>query len=359
MKRIFFTGGGTAGHVTPNIALIEAVQGREWICHYVGSKNGVERELTSNLDLPFHGIYSGKLRRYFDWQNFIDPIFIILGCIQSLYLCLRHRPDIVFSKGGFVAVPVVFAAWLCRIPVISHESDITPGLANKLSLPFARRLCVNFAKTLDYLPPKARNKVEVTGSPLRAGLLNVDAERGRAFLDGKAAQKGGGLPLLFVVGGSLGAKAINECIWQNISWLTEQFEVVHIVGKGNLNSEVAGRNYHQFEYLNEQYGDVLALADFVVSRAGANAIYELLAFEKPHILIPLTAAASRGDQLVNARIMSEASISRVIQESELTSDVLSERLQALREEPVSGEKMKAFAPTHAVEKIVSLLETVS
>ena len=354
-RKIFFTGGGTAGHVTPNIALIEVLQAEGWHCEYVGSHKGPEMELVSPLRIPFHGIQSGKLRRYFSWQNFIDPLFIVIGCIQSLWLCIRHRPNVVFSKGGFVAVPIVFAAWLCRIPVISHESDITPGLANKLSLPFSRHLCVNFAETMKYLPNRVRDRVVVTGSPLRAGLRSVDPERGRNFLNLQTD-----LPVLFVVGGSLGARAINECIWRNLSWLAEQFEIVHIVGKGNLNlslvEEASAPNYHQFEYLVEQYGDVLACADVVISRAGANSIYELLAFQKRHVLVPLTAAASRGDQLINARIMVDAGVSEVIQEADLGESNLRETIDRLQNQKSAKlDTMAEIAQTNAIETITDLI----
>ncbi len=350
MPRIFFTGGGTAGHVTPNIALIESLQADGWECHYVGAKNGIEQTLIQPLNIPFYGIHSGKLRRYFSWQNFIDPLFIILGWLQSVWLCLRHRPQIIFSKGGFVAVPVAVAAWLCRIPVISHESDITPGLANKLCLPFSRKLCVNFSETVNYLPASARARTLVTGSPLRAGLRNTDARRGERFL-GQVSS----LPLLLVVGGSLGAKAINETIWANLDWLLAKFQVVHLVGGGNVKQGLDRSGYWQFEYLGEAYGDVLARADLVISRAGANSVYELLAFQKPHLLIPLTAAASRGDQLVNARIMKERGLSLVLQESELNSERLETILEQLLQDSSLRAAMSKLPKLDAIRTITDLI----
>jgi UDP-N-acetylglucosamine--N-acetylmuramyl-(pentapeptide) pyrophosphoryl-undecaprenol N-acetylglucosamine transferase len=351
MSKIFFTGGGTAGHVTPNIALIEALQQRGWKCEYVGSNKGPEADLIAPLNIPFHSIQSGKLRRYFSWQNFIDPFFIVMGCIQSFWLCLILKPDVVFSKGGFVAVPIVFAAWICRIPVISHESDITPGLANKLSLPFSRYLCVNFPETLDHLPSRVKSRVVVTGSPLRSGLRDVSAKRGRACLNIDSE-----LPVLFVVGGSLGSMAINQCIWQNLGWLTKTFEVVHVVGSGNLNREVPLKHYHQFEYLVDEYGDVLACANVVLSRAGANAIYELLAFQKRHVLVPLTAAASRGDQLMNARIMKNAGVSEVVQEADLSETSLRQSLEKLANHPEDAlERMATLAQTDAIDVIIDLI----
>lgn len=340
--------------MTPNVALIENLLGKGWDCHYVGSKHGIEKQLTAPLGIPFHGIHSGKLRRYFSWQNFIDPIFIVLGCIQSLWFCLTLKPSVVFSKGGYVAVPVAFAAWLCRIPVISHESDITPGLANKLCLPFSRKLCLNFPETVSYLPASARDRVLVTGSPLRSGLRDTDAGRGEAFLGLTS-----GLPLLLVVGGSLGARAINESIWNNLDWLLARFQIVHIVGAGNLDlnaNEQSGRvGYWQFEFLNDEYGDVLARADFVISRAGANSIYELLEFRKPHLLIPLTAAASRGDQIVNARIMQEKGLSLVLQEAELDRVSLETTLQQLVADSALRQEMDKLPRLSAIETITSLI----
>lgn len=355
MTRILFTGGGTAGHVTPNIALIEALSQKGWECHYVGSRHGIERELVAPLGIPYSPIHSGKLRRYFSWQNFIDPLFILLGFLQSVWLCLSLRPDIVFSKGGFVAVPVVFAAWLCRIPVISHESDITPGLANKLCLPFSRLLCVNFKETERYLPKSvAKNQVRVTGSPLRAGLRHTDGQRGRDFLGFNESH-----PILLVVGGSLGARVLNEAIWQNLTSLTDRYQVVHMVGAGNRQPDLDSGRYRQFEYLGAEYGDVLAAADLVISRAGANSLFELLTFRKPHLLVPLSAAASRGDQLVNARIMAEAGMSLVIQESALTPEALLEGLESLESIEENALWLSAiadFPDSDAVSLIVELIE---
>jgi UDP-N-acetylglucosamine--N-acetylmuramyl-(pentapeptide) pyrophosphoryl-undecaprenol N-acetylglucosamine transferase len=350
VARILFTGGGTAGHVTPNIALIEALSVDGWDCQYVGSRAGIERALISPLSIRYHAIHSGKLRRYFSWQNFIDPFFILLGLFQSLWICLRIQPDIVFSKGGFVAVPVVFAAWLCRIPVISHESDITPGLANKLCLPFSRVLCVNFPETIGYLSASLpAERVRVTGSPLRSGLRNTDASRGRDFLGFSQAK-----PIVLVVGGSLGARALNEAIWDNLPVLLEKYQIVHMVGAGNKQQPGDGA-YRQFEYLGDEYGDVLAAADLVVSRAGANSIFELLSFRKPHLLVPLTAAASRGDQLVNARVMAAAGMSLVIQESELNSSTLMRALANLEDKDQWERSMESVPDTDAVKTIVDLI----
>ena len=316
-KRILFTGGGTAGHVTPNIALIEALQAKQWTIHYVGSQAGIERQLIEPLAVPFHGIKTGKLRRYFSWQNFIDPGLIAWGFLQSLLLCLRLRPNVVFSKGGFVAVPLVVAAWVCRIPVISHESDMTPGLANRLCFPFSRWICVNFPQTATHLPT---NKVLVTGSPVRTQLLNGDSTRARAEY-GLAGIK----PLLLVFGGSLGANVINRVVRQSLNALLDQFDLIHVVGAGNLDESLTARaGYIQREYIHGGFGDVLAAADLVLSRAGANSIYELLITRTPHILVPLSAAASRGDQLINARTFQQAGMSEVLYEDQLSEPALLE-----------------------------------
>ncbi|MBT7369803.1 MAG: UDP-N-acetylglucosamine--N-acetylmuramyl-(pentapeptide) pyrophosphoryl-undecaprenol N-acetylglucosamine transferase, partial [Gammaproteobacteria bacterium] len=202
MTRVLFTGGGTAGHVTPNIALIEEAEKRGWQIDYAGSHEGIEREMIERLDIAYHSVASGKLRRYFSWENFVDPFRILLGIVQAFMLLGKLAPDVVFSKGGFVAVPVVVAAWLRRIPVISHESDVTPGLANRLTYPFCRRICVTFDASLPHLPA---GKVLVTGTPVRASIACGNAERGRRFL-GIGSDK----PLLLVFGGSLGADKINR-----------------------------------------------------------------------------------------------------------------------------------------------------
>ena len=321
-RRILFTGGGTAGHVTPNIALIERLSGQGWEIAYVGSRDGIERTIMAEMDVRYFAISTGKLRRYFSWQNFIDPVRIFAGFLQSLVICLRYRPDVVFSKGGFVAVPLVMAAWLCRIPVITHESDMTPGLANRLCYPFARRICVNFPQTTRYLPA---DKVVVTGSPVRDALLHGDARAGRRAL-GLTEDK----PVLLVFGGSLGATSINRAVREALDALLARFQVVHIVGPGNLDPAFDGREgYVQREYLSREFGDVLAAATLVVSRAGANTLYELLVTRKPHILVPLPLSASRGDQIVNAREFEQAGMSFVIPQEELSGESLLARVDEI------------------------------
>ncbi|MBL4679476.1 MAG: undecaprenyldiphospho-muramoylpentapeptide beta-N-acetylglucosaminyltransferase [Pseudomonadales bacterium] len=350
-KRILLTGGGTAGHVTPNIALIETLKDAGWCIECVGSRGGIEKTLIEPLVIPFHEIASGKLRRYLSWQNFVDPFFVIWGVFQSLYLCMTRKPNIVFSKGGFVSVPLVVAAWLRRIPVICHESDITPGLANKICFPFSAYICVSFPQTENFLP---KGKTVITGTPIRAALLNGNAKRGRDFLGFSHDKK-----ILLVFGGSLGSEVINQCVRRALPELLVRYQVVHVAGKGNVDSEVLedkSDKYRQFEYLNDEFGDVLAAADHIISRAGANTIYELILSCKPHILIPLTRQASRGDQIVNARICQEEGMSKVIQEENLSKESLLRVLDELEhDEAELKSALNSFEIKNATELICSLI----
>ncbi len=348
INKVLFTGGGTAGHVTPNLALIERARERGWDAIYVGSKGGIERDIIAPLNIPFFEIQSGKLRRYFSWENFVDPLRIIVGILQSLLICLRERPDRVFSKGGFVSVPVVVAAWLCRIPVICHESDVTPGLANRLAYPFCARICVTFSETLRYLPAgKARH----TGTPLRESLLHGDAARGikHLALDGKK-------PLMLAFGGSLGANVINTSVRNSLDALLQKFDVLHVVGAGNLDQSLVRQGYIQKEFMHEEFGDVLAASTVVVSRAGANSLYELLSLRKPHVLIPLSRKASRGDQIDNARLFAEKGFSQVLYEDEYTDQQFAELVLATyeRREEIAAQ-LNAFEVGNSQDDILELV----
>lgn len=314
MKKLLFTGGGTAGHVTPNLALIKALSGEYEIC-YVGSYNGIEKELLEKAGIEYHGISSGKLRRYFDWKNFTDVFRVLKGMRQARGLMKKLKPDLVFSKGGFVSVPVVLAAKRYKIPVISHESDMTPGLANKLGLPAATKICVNFPETIKYLP---EGKAVLTGTPIRSELFEGSKEKGLAFC-GFTGEK----PVLLVVGGSTGAAVLNNSVHEILPALTAKFDVIHLCGKGKADHSFDGTaGYVQYEYINEELPDIFAATDLVISRAGANAICELLALKKPNILIPLSAAASRGDQILNANSFEKQGYSFVLPEEETNAESL-------------------------------------
>ena len=315
MKHIVLTGGGTAGHVTPNIALIGRLKEQGYQISYIGSYNGIEKTLIEELGIPYYGISSGKLRRYFDLKNFTDPFRVLKGFSEARKLLKQLKPDVVFSKGGFVTVPVVVAAGRLKIPTIIHESDMTPGLANKLCIPSAVKVCCNFPETKAHLP---EGKAVVTGTPIRQELLQGDAEKGRAFT-GFTTEK----PVLMIIGGSLGAQAVNDAVRRILPQLLEDFQVVHLCGKGKKDDTRDGlKGYVQYEYIESELADLFAMADIVISRAGANAICELQALKKPNLLIPLSANASRGDQILNARSFEKQGFSMVLEEEAITDNVL-------------------------------------
>lgn len=312
-KTIVLTGGGTAGHVTPNIALLPELKKNGYNIHYIGSKNGIEKKLISDYGINYYGVSTGKLRRYFDLKNFTDPFRIVKGYFEAKAILKRIKPDVLFSKGGFVSVPVVRAASELKIPCIIHESDITPGLANKLCIPVATKVCCNFPETLPYLP---REKAVLTGTPIRSELMEGVAKEGLS-LCGFNEYK----PVLMVMGGSQGARSINNMVRECLEDLLKDFQVLHLCGKGNLDDSLNGvRGYKQFEYLTDDLKNAFAAADIVVSRAGANAICELLALKKPNILIPLPTAGSRGDQILNAESFEAQGFSYVLKEETMTKE---------------------------------------
>lgn len=315
MKKIVLTGGGTAGHVTPNLALIPRLLEDGWEIHYIGAANSAEETLIARVpQVTFHTISVGKLRRYFDPKNFSDPFRVIRGIGQATRILRRLKPNVVFSKGGFVSVPVVYGAKLNGIPVVTHESDMTPGLANKLCIPFAKVQCCTFPEAVKY----AKGKGVHTGTPIRPEVLSGDKQQAREHFGFNDSR-----PVLMVVGGSSGAQAVNQVVWQALPRLTENFQVLHLCGKGNLNDVYEGTaNYVQKEYLNEEMADAYACADVIISRAGANALCEILAARKPALLIPYPKGASRGDQLLNAESFRQRGLSRVLQQEDMTPETL-------------------------------------
>lgn len=354
MKKILMTGGGTAGHVTPNIALFPALKHAGYEIAYIGSYNGIEKRLIEEQGIPYYGISSGKLRRYFDPKNFSDPFKVIKGLGQSVSLLKKLKPDIVFSKGGFVSVPVVIAARLCKIPAIIHESDITPGLANKLAIPGATKVCCNFPETLKYLPAE---KAVYTGSPIRQELLSGDADKALSFCKLSAKNK----PVLLIIGGSTGSRAINTAVREALPQLLESYIVIHLCGKNNLESSLENcEGYLQFEYIGKELADLFALSDLVISRAGANAICELLALRKPNILIPLSAAASRGDQILNANSFKASGYSYVLEEEKLSTASLQEAISEVwKEKDTYIQAMNNSQSKDSIQTILELIKTVS
>lgn len=348
-RKILLTGGGTAGHVTPNLALLPALRARGFAVEYVGSKAGIERRLAEEAALPYHGIQTGKLRRYASLENFIDPLRILLGILQATFLIRRLRPGVVFSKGGFVGVPVVVGAWLNRVPVVVHESDLTPGLANRLSFPFARRICLSFRESADSL---GRPEALYTGTPVRAALREGDRARGFERFGLDPARR-----TLLVFGGSQGAQAINEQVRAALGTLPEDLQVLHVCGAGNLDAALEGHDrYRQYEYLDAEFGDAFACADVVISRAGANSLAELIALRKPAVVIPLPTAASRGDQIDNAELYADKGYGLVLDQSDLTPASLATGIRAALQR--SGEFVAAMerAESHdPIERIADLL----
>ncbi len=349
-KKIVLTGGGSAGHVTPNIALIPALKKAGYEIYYIGSYEGIEKKLIEDYNIPYFGIATGKLRRYFDPKNFTDPFRVMKGFTESISLLKKIKPDIVFSKGGFVSVPVVRAARVLKIPYIVHESDITPGLANKLSMNGASKICCNFPETMRLLPA---DKAVLTGTPIREELGMGSREAGRqlcGFIDDK--------PVLMVIGGSLGAQSVNETVRYALPRLLPNFNVVHICGKEKMdNLKLSVPGYKQFEYVKNELKDIFAMADIVVSRAGANSICELLALKKPNILIPLSTKSSRGDQMLNARSFEQQGFSVVIDNDDLDEDILVETIEDLyndREKYVEAmSKSNLHSATNTIVQIIN------
>ena len=350
MKRIILTGGGTAGHVTPNIALIPRLRELGYDIQYIGSYNGIEKDLIEPFGIPYHGISSGKLRRYFSVQNFTDPFRVVKGFGEARKLIKDLKPDVIFSKGGFVSVPVVLAGKRCKVPVIIHESDMTPGLANKIAIPSTSKVCCNFPETLESLP---EGKAVLTGSPIRQELMSGNKI---AALDlcGFTADK----PVILVIGGSLGSVVVNNAVRQSLPELLKDFQIIHLCGKGKVDDSLKDtKGYCQFEYIKSELRDIFALADIVISRAGANVICELLALRKPNLLIPLSAKASRGDQILNARSFERQGFSMVLEEEELSEETLVSSVHTLYENRGTFiDAMRDSGQHNSIDTIINLIE---
>lgn len=348
-KRIILTGGGTAGHVTPNLALLPHLKKSGFEVSYIGSEAYIESTIIPDYDIPYYGISTGMLRRYKTIKNFTDPFRVIKGIFQAIKIIRKIKPNIIFSKGGFVGLPVAYAGFLCHVPVIIHESDMTPGLANKLTLPVARKICCNFPETANYLP---KNKAVITGSPMRESLFTGNKDNGYK-LCGFTNDK----PVILVIGGSLGANSINEAIQKGLDTLLKSYQIAHICGKGKINENLLNiSGYKQFEYISDGLNDIFAMSDLIVSRAGANSICEILALKKPNLLIPLV-KASRGDQIINARSFEKQGYSMVLPDDECTSDNL---ITSINELYASKDKyidaMNKSKLTDAISSILDLIQ---
>lgn len=352
MKTIILTGGGTSGHVTPNLALIPRLKETGYRICYIGSSNGIESQLIKNENIPYYSISTGKLRRYLDLKNITDMFRVIGGLKQSVSVIKKVKPDVLFSKGGFVSCPAVWAAWLCRVPVIIHESDMTPGLANRLSMPFAKKICYTFPESATYIP---KDKGVMTGLPIRQSLLGGDAYKGKElcrFFNNK--------PIILVIGGSQGSEIINKEIRKNLPVLLKEFQICHICGNGNIDDNFSNmEGYKQFEYVDIEQPHLFAMTDLVVSRAGATTLFEILALKKPNLLIPLSRRASRGDQILNAQSFSLQGFSMVLEEEDLGTDFINSIRKLCKEKDKYITQMKKSTIGNSVDIVIEVIKSIS
>lgn len=349
--RVVVTGGGSAGHVVPALPVVEALARGGCEVHFIGGTGDLERALLEPFDAAYHGVPAGKLRRYPSLRTALDALRVPLGICCAWRLLGRIRPAVAFSKGGYVSFPVVVAAWLRGVPVVAHESDLTPGLANRLALPFVHSVCVNFDETRIGGKPAV-----ATGTPLRDALRRGDAGRGRALL-GLAPQREAARPVLLAVGGSLGARRLNAAVRGALDTLLERYVVVHVCGAGMRDATLAGvPGYIQYEYVAEGWGDIIAAADLVVSRAGAGALCEWLALGKAHLLVPLPKTASRGDQIENAAWAQARGYSRVLPDERLDAASLPAALAGLEADAEAlRRRMADFETRDAAARIIGQL----
>ncbi|HGX1442277.1 TPA: undecaprenyldiphospho-muramoylpentapeptide beta-N-acetylglucosaminyltransferase, partial [Staphylococcus aureus] len=311
MTKIAFTGGGTVGHVSVNLSLIPTALSQGYEALYIGSKNGIEREMIESQlpEIKYYPISSGKLRRYISLENAKDVFKVLKGILDARKVLKKEKPDLLFSKGGFVSVPVVIAAKSLNIPTIIHESDLTPGLANKIALKFAKKIYTTFEETLNYLP---KEKADFIGATIREDLKNGNAHNGYQLTGFNENKK-----VLLVMGGSLGSKKLNSIIRENLDALLQQYQVIHLTGKGLKDAQVKKSGYIQYEFVKEDLTDLLAITDTVISRAGSNAIYEFLTLRIPMLLVPLGLDQSRGDQIDNANHFADKGYAKAIDEEQL------------------------------------------
>lgn len=350
MKKIALTGGGTAGHINPNLALVPELKKRGFDVVYIGSNSGMDKKIVEKRGIPFFGITADKLRRYLDFKNLMMPFNVLKGINEAKKILKENKVDIVFSKGGFVAVPVVIAANKLKIPIVSHEADFTPGLANKIAIPLSVKVCCNFYETTKYL----KGKGVWTGCPIRSEILNGDKQKGLDILNFKNNK-----PIIFVTGGSLGSKYINDLIRNNIEKITKDFNVIHSCGKDKLDNSINVEGYQQFELLTYDLPDVYAATDYVISRAGANVIFELLALKKPNLLIPLSLRASRGDQILNAKSFLDKNYSLVLleEDQDKNPDLFFKKLKELVDRKDDMIKTMSNATENdAINNICNLIE---
>ena len=352
MKRIVLTGGGSAGHVTPHLAILPHLLEKGYDVHYIGTKDGIEKGMVAALpSVTYHEVKSGKLRRYFDWKNFTDPFRVMAGAVESIRLMRKLKPDVCFSKGGFVSVPVVYGAWCRHVPTLCHESDLTPGLANKICSKFAKKVATTFPECAKAMGEKGI----MTGTPLRASLFAGSRDEGL-----RIAGLSGDKPVLLMMGGSLGAQSVNKCLRETLPLLLPHMDVVHLTGKGNMDESLRDvKGYVQFEFLSDELPHVLSAADFILSRAGSNALCEFQALKKPMLLIPYPMGASRGDQILNAESYRARGLAHVLQQSDMTTETLKDaifRLMESKDQLVAA--LNDAPPADGTAMILKLIEEI-
>ncbi|MFC1616118.1 undecaprenyldiphospho-muramoylpentapeptide beta-N-acetylglucosaminyltransferase [Patescibacteria group bacterium] len=325
-------------------ALHHGGQGERVDILYIGSKRGMEKKMIKKIDVRFEGISCGKLRRYFSWENFKDFFRVPVGFFQAIGILRKYNPEVVFSKGGFVGVPVVMAAWVLRIPVVVHESDMEPGLANKISFRFANKICLSFEESKKFLKKSWKKKAEVTGTPIRKSIMDGDEDKGRKFCGFDKYR-----PVVLVMGGSLGAQQINELVRGSLDELLKKFQIVHICGKGKLDMGIHKKGYKQFEYLNKELADVYSITELIISRAGANSLAEIAVLGKRAVIIPLGMEGSRGEQIDNARSYSKKYAWSILN-GEIASEDFVKAVEMAYKNKVNKVKME-----NGVENVIDVL----
>lgn len=345
MKKIVFTGGGTAGHITPNLAIIEQL--KDYDIYYIGS-SGMEKEIVSKYkNIKFVEIPAVKFIRSLTPKNLLLPFKLIKSINATKKILKEIQPSLIFSKGGFVSIPTCLAGNSLKIPVITHESDLTVGLANKIIAKKAKYLCCSFKETADNFK---KNSI-FTGSPIREKIF-----KGNKFNVISKHKTTTNKPIILVTGGSSGAKAINNAIWENINDLCDKYVIIHITGKNNLNSKITHKNYIQIDFTNN-IEDYFAASDIVISRAGSNTIFELLAIKKPMILIPLPKDQSRGDQLLNAENFNNQGIANILYQENLNKENLLRKItETLLKRSEYINNMKKLDFTCGNDNIIKLIK---
>jgi UDP-N-acetylglucosamine--N-acetylmuramyl-(pentapeptide) pyrophosphoryl-undecaprenol N-acetylglucosamine transferase len=351
---IVFTGGGTAGHVFPALAVLDALaERRQARLVWIGSASGMERDIVTRRGIPYYGIPSGKLRRYFSLRNLTDLFLILAGFLSSLFILAKEKPVLIFSKGGYVSVPPLLAARLLRIPAFTHESDLNPGLATRINSRLCEKVLVSFAETAGYFPPALRGKVVHTGNPVRPAILAGDPRTGRELAGCPAGRK-----MLLVLGGSLGSSFLNQAVLEALPRLSKSCFVVHQMGAEHYRPAQAP-GYRPVAFLGDELPHLFAACDLVLCRAGANTLWELAALGKPAVLVPLAELASRGDQIENAGFFAARGAAVVVGEREAGQGRLVEEVLALVENESRlaemGRRARALAEPRAAERIAQMM----